>query len=128
MIVCDILSNRMMALPTFIDNVQNLAIENCLLLPLENIFASSVINDMDESQIEDLASEPSFVQADRDMQQRELQKLQSALRACSQRSIRVPSRHSFGAADTGERLRRWFLTIQLPTVMSTKHRTWSIAL
>lgn len=48
-----------------------------------------MINDMDDQMIERLASEPSVIQAEREMLQKELQRLQSALRACSRHNIRA---------------------------------------
>lgn len=87
-----------MALLTFIDNVQNLVIENCVLNSLENIFPSSVINDTDESQIEDLARSLCLCRLTGICNR----KNSNSLCACSQRSIRVISRHRFGETDSDE--------------------------
>ena len=68
------------ALTTFIDNVAILAIENCLLVPLEAIFTSLNVSNMESKQIKSLASEPAHVQSDREMYQTQLEKLRAGLR------------------------------------------------
>jgi hypothetical protein len=68
------------AIVTFVDNVATLGIENCLLYPLQRIFTSQVVNDMGDSQIQDLAAEPSYVTEDRKRLSQELEKLQTGLR------------------------------------------------
>jgi hypothetical protein len=68
---------------TFIDNVAILAIENCLLLPLESIFTSLAVNNMSDERIKFYGSEAPFIQADRERLRGELDKLQAGLRACS---------------------------------------------
>ncbi|OJJ43880.1 hypothetical protein ASPZODRAFT_73608 [Penicilliopsis zonata CBS 506.65] len=91
---------------TFIDNVAILAIENCLLLPLEAIFTSLTINNMEREQIELLASEPAYIKQDRNTLQNELEKLQAGLRACSRHKtlVRRPntSRKPAKASDKGQ--------------------------
>ncbi|KAL4742516.1 P-loop containing nucleoside triphosphate hydrolase protein [Aspergillus similis] len=68
------------AILTFVDNVAILGIENCLLYPLQRIFTSQVVNDMGDSQIQDLAAEPSYVTEERKRLSQELEKLQAGLR------------------------------------------------
>ncbi|KAL4908490.1 P-loop containing nucleoside triphosphate hydrolase protein [Aspergillus multicolor] len=68
------------AIVTFVDNVATLAIENCLLEPLQHIFTSQTINGMDESQIHELAAEPSFVNKERMRLSKELDKLRAGMR------------------------------------------------
>jgi hypothetical protein len=64
----------------FIDNVAILAIENCLLRPLEHIFSNQVINDMEDKEIEKLAGESQEVQEERDQLSGELKKLEAGMR------------------------------------------------
>ncbi|KAE8143529.1 P-loop containing nucleoside triphosphate hydrolase protein [Aspergillus pseudotamarii] len=64
---------------TFVDNVATLAIENCLLSPVEHIFTSQTVNNMDDQQIRELAAESSHVQQDRQRLDQELKRLQAGL-------------------------------------------------
>ncbi|KAL4972256.1 P-loop containing nucleoside triphosphate hydrolase protein [Aspergillus desertorum] len=68
------------AILTFVDNVAILGIENCLLYPLQRIFTSQVVNNMEDSQIQILAAEPSYVSDERKRLVQELEKLQAGLR------------------------------------------------
>lgn len=68
------------AIVTFVDNVATLGIENCLLDPLERIFTSQVVNYMEDSQVRQIATEPSYISEERDRLKRELGNLQSGLR------------------------------------------------
>lgn len=67
----------------FIDNVAILAIENCLLRPLEHIFSNQVINSMDDEEIEKLAGESQEVKEERERLSRELKKLEAGMRTLS---------------------------------------------
>jgi hypothetical protein len=66
-----------LAIVIFMNNVANLAIENCLLQPLESIFISSSVVNMDDQHIEDLASEPTLVREQRERLSYQLEKLQA---------------------------------------------------
>lgn len=59
----------------FVDNVAILAIENCLLRPLEHIFTGQTVVGMDEDQIREIATEPANIQKDRKGLNGELKKL-----------------------------------------------------
>lgn len=72
---------------TFIDNVSILVIENRLLFPLESILTSSTIANLDETNISDIVSEPSFIQAGRKVLQMESAKFQAAVDACARYNI-----------------------------------------
>ncbi|KAJ5649811.1 uncharacterized protein N7484_003534 [Penicillium longicatenatum] len=63
------------AILTFIDNVAILAIENCLLRPLEHIFTGQVVLELDDNEISKIAAEPSTTQKDRERLTDELEKL-----------------------------------------------------
>ncbi|KAJ5836851.1 Dynamin GTPase [Penicillium robsamsonii] len=63
------------AIVTFVDNVAILAIENCLLFPLEHIFTGKTVLSMDNQQIREIAAEPSNIQKDRERLNEELEKL-----------------------------------------------------
>ncbi|KAF3384322.1 Interferon-induced GTP-binding protein Mx2 [Penicillium rolfsii] len=60
---------------TFVENVAILAIENCLLFPLEHVFSSQIVVDMDDERIEKVATEPSETQKERTRLNEELEKL-----------------------------------------------------
>ncbi|KAL4994064.1 P-loop containing nucleoside triphosphate hydrolase protein [Aspergillus recurvatus] len=68
------------AILTFVDNVAVLGIENCLLYPLQHIFTGQVVNNMGDSQIQNLAAEPSYVTEERKRLSQELEKLEAGLR------------------------------------------------
>jgi hypothetical protein len=67
----------------FVDNVATLGIENCLLEPLQRIFTSQVVNNMEDDQVRELAAEPSYISEERDRLGGELEKLQAGLRTLS---------------------------------------------
>lgn len=67
-------------LPTFIDNIVILAIENCLLIPLGDIFTSLAVSRMEPETIQSLAEEPPHVQADRNRYSSQLEKLEAGLK------------------------------------------------
>lgn len=75
----------------FIDNVAILAIENCLLRPLEHIFSNQVINKMDDEEIERLAGESQEVKEERERLSRELKKLEAGMRTLSTFNVDRPS-------------------------------------
>lgn len=66
---------------TFIDNVAILAIENCLLRPLEHIFTGQTVLDLDDNKICKIAAEPSTTQRDRERLNEELEKLRKGRQA-----------------------------------------------
>lgn len=68
------------AILIFIDNVAILAIENCLLRPLEHIFSNQVINSMDDEEIQKLAGESQEVREEREQLSRELKNLEAGIR------------------------------------------------
>lgn len=65
---------------TFIDNVAMLAIENCLLRPLEHIFTSRLVNELSDERIGHLAAEETGGTETRERLNRELGKLHKAKR------------------------------------------------
>lgn len=73
------------------DNIATLAVENCLLAPLERIFTNQTVNTMDENQLKDLAAEPPFVREDRRRLTGELGKLQAGLQIFSVLGTGPPS-------------------------------------
>lgn len=62
---------------TFVDNVAILAIENCLLRPLEHIFTGQTVLGIHEDQIREIATEPASIQKDRKRLNEELKKLRA---------------------------------------------------
>ncbi|KAF7180986.1 hypothetical protein CNMCM7691_000115 [Aspergillus felis] len=79
------------AIVTFVDNVATLGIENCLLDPLQRIFTSQVVNNMDDDQIRELSMEQPYIHEERQRLGRELDKLQAGLRALSVFNTQKPS-------------------------------------
>ncbi|GFF97114.1 interferon-induced GTP-binding protein Mx [Aspergillus udagawae] len=79
------------AIVTFVDNVATLAIENCLLDPLQRIFTSQVVNNMDDDQIRELSMEQPYIHEERQRLGRELDKLQAGLRALGVFNTQKPS-------------------------------------
>ncbi|KAL7658742.1 hypothetical protein ACMYSQ_004844 [Aspergillus niger] len=79
------------AIVTFVDNVATLGIENCLLDPLQRILTSQVINNMNDDQVRELASEPSYISDERDRLASEVDKLQAGLRTLKTFNIQKPS-------------------------------------
>ncbi|KAJ5360681.1 Dynamin [Penicillium concentricum] len=63
------------AIVTFVDNIAILAIENCLLCPLEHIFTGKTVLSMNDQQIGEIAAEPSNIRKDRERLNEELKKL-----------------------------------------------------
>lgn len=76
-------NNLQKALTVFTENIAMLAIENCLLIPLETIFTGKMVCEMDTEQIVRLASEPDSVQHDREVLQNKVERLQACLKTCS---------------------------------------------
>lgn len=72
---------------TFVDNVAILAIENCLLCPLEHIFTGKTVLGMDDQQIQEIAAEPSNIQKDRERLNEELEKLRKGRQTLNAFSI-----------------------------------------
>lgn len=84
---------------TFVDNVAILAIENCLLCPLEHIFTGKTVLGMDDQQIREIAAEPSSIQKERERLNEELEKLRrgnQTLNAFSKADSSLRARHIFG--------------------------------
>lgn len=63
---------------TFVDNVAMLAIENCLLRPLEHIFTSRIVNDLSEERTQYLAAEQPGDAENRERLNEELDTLRKA--------------------------------------------------
>lgn len=72
-----------MSLRTFTDNVIILAIENCLVRDLPNVFTTRAVNRMKRAELEQLASESPEIQVERDEVQREYDSLNRGLEACN---------------------------------------------
>ncbi|KAI1467549.1 P-loop containing nucleoside triphosphate hydrolase protein [Daldinia caldariorum] len=72
-----------MSLRTFVDNVVVLAVENCLISDLPSILTTAKINEMEDSELERLASESPEVETERNELQSEYEALQKGLRICN---------------------------------------------
>ncbi|KAI0379189.1 P-loop containing nucleoside triphosphate hydrolase protein [Hypomontagnella monticulosa] len=72
-----------MSLRTFTDNVIVLAIENCLIRELPSIFTTDKVNEMEDDELERLASDSPEIQAERDELQAEHDALKKGLQICN---------------------------------------------
>ncbi|OCK79504.1 hypothetical protein K432DRAFT_354779 [Lepidopterella palustris CBS 459.81] len=89
---------------TFIDNVVILAIENCLVQPLESIFTTQTVNQLHHTVVTQLAAEPTYVQANRNQFKSDLEKLEAGLRTCNSFNIQGSQNrnlHALGKCPTG---------------------------
>ncbi|KAH9886830.1 P-loop containing nucleoside triphosphate hydrolase protein [Xylariomycetidae sp. FL2044] len=76
---------------TFSDNMITLAIENCLVAQLPSIFTTERVNNMEDEELERLASESPENQAERQEIQKEIAALREALQICNRyKGRRVP--------------------------------------
>ncbi|KAJ5970718.1 uncharacterized protein N7479_000636 [Penicillium vulpinum] len=84
----------------FMDNIATLAIENCLLAPLDSVLTTQTITNMEDNQIEELfAGVHEGVQKSRDYVTCELAKLQTGLRELKQFNIANQSTLSTGTIE-----------------------------
>ncbi|OOQ83643.1 dynamin family protein [Penicillium brasilianum] len=84
---------------TFVQNVAILAIENCLLFPLEDIFSPQTVVSMDDQQVQKVAAEPSETQRERARLNEELEKLRlgrETLEAYRPNEISLPKPPAMG--------------------------------
>jgi hypothetical protein len=79
---------------TFIDNVANLAVEQCLIDGLTDIFTAAKVAEMDDEQLGQLASESDVTTEDRLKLVKRVTKLQKALKICKVNSRRPPASKS----------------------------------
>jgi hypothetical protein len=70
------------ALDAFLENFANLAVEDCLIDDLENLFNADVVASMDATQIQELTAEPAEVVQKRADTEERLERLQKILRVC----------------------------------------------
>jgi cell division protein FtsB len=99
------------AIVTFVDNIAILAIENCLLCPLEHILTGKTVLSMDDQQIREIAAEPSNIQKDRERLNAELEKLRKARQTLN----------AFSTADSSLRARP-ILGMYIPYIGSWSHK------
>ncbi|KAK6398277.1 hypothetical protein LTR65_003357 [Meristemomyces frigidus] len=71
------------ALNTFTENVANLAVENCLVEDLLDLFTPVIVASMDAATVRNLTLEPSTVLRDREMNRKRLQTLKDILQVCN---------------------------------------------
>jgi len=69
---------------TFIDNIAVLAIEQCLIDELTNVFTPDVVADMDENTLGILAAESEDMKKERTRLQKKLDILRLGLYTCTQ--------------------------------------------
>ncbi|KAK7976570.1 hypothetical protein PG989_015033 [Apiospora arundinis] len=72
-----------MALRTFIDNVMILAIENCLVQDIPSIFTTEMVSQMDDAELDRLASESEDIRDERVQLQKEPDALKEGLKYCN---------------------------------------------
>ncbi|KAI1073392.1 P-loop containing nucleoside triphosphate hydrolase protein [Whalleya microplaca] len=73
-----------MSLRTFTDNVIVLAVENCLIRDLPSIFTTDKVNQMEDNELERLASESPEIQIERREVQAEYDALKKGLKLCNE--------------------------------------------
>lgn len=69
---------------TFIENVVNLVVENCLICDIPSILTPKKVNRMSEETLRDLASESHEVLLKREVLQEQTRTLREGLRICQQ--------------------------------------------
>ncbi|KAL3488729.1 hypothetical protein BJX62DRAFT_239825 [Aspergillus germanicus] len=70
------------AMMVFTENIATLAIENCLMLPLETIFSSKLVCGMGQEQIQRIVSEPASFDNGRQALRLEIDALEACLGTC----------------------------------------------
>ena len=84
------------ALDTFVDNMATLAIENCVLADLHELFSPTMVSEMDDETLKRLASESVETLRNRASATKELETFEDALRVCQGRdtgSLSLASSH-----------------------------------
>ena len=71
-----------MSLRTFTENVMILAVENCLIRRIPDIFEITMVTHMDDEKLASLASETRAVRDEREMLQRDVEVLERGLGEC----------------------------------------------
>ena len=104
------------AIVTFVDNVAILAVENCLLCPLEDIFTGKTVLGLDDEQVRQIAGEPLNIQKDRERLNGELDKLRKGRQTLN----------AFVIADSSLRARP-ILGIYIPRIGTWNHRLIGIS-
>ncbi|KAJ4416993.1 hypothetical protein N0V82_006442 [Gnomoniopsis sp. IMI 355080] len=84
-----------MSLRTFVENVTNLAIENCLLCDISGIFTPRLVNGMTEERLQQLAAEPEEITSQRKILYEEIDALRQGLIKCQQHRVREITGQSF---------------------------------
>lgn len=69
---------------TFIENVINLAVENCLIDDIPRILTPTVVSQMTEETLRDLASESDDILSKRTFLQEQVRLLREGLKICQQ--------------------------------------------
>lgn len=84
-----------MSLRTFVENVINLAIENCLLCDIPGILTPRVVNAMPEERVKQLASESEEITSQRNTLLEEIEALHKGLIKCQQHRVREITGQTF---------------------------------
>jgi len=71
-----------MSLSTFTENIMILAVENCLIRKIPDMFASTMITSMEDEVLAKLGSETRKVREERETLQLDLSVLEGGLREC----------------------------------------------
>jgi hypothetical protein len=89
---------------TFIDNIATLAVENCLMAELTNIFPSSKILDMEDHELAILAGESEKILTDRRYAEEKSRLLKRSLKTCRLHMSRRPIPHEESQRTTTQEL------------------------
>lgn len=86
-----------MSLRTFVENVTNLAIENCLLCDISSIFTPKLVNGMTGERLNQLAAEAEEITSQRKTLHEEIDALRQGLIKCQQHRVREITGQSFSS-------------------------------
>ncbi|KAM7203198.1 interferon-induced GTP-binding protein Mx [Naviculisporaceae sp. PSN 640] len=81
-VIDSMLTSYEMSLSTFTDNILVLAVENCLIRKVPEMFQSTMVTSMDDEMLARLGSETRSVREEREMLQQDLEILDGGLKEC----------------------------------------------
>jgi Dynamin family/Dynamin central region len=79
------------ALDVFVDNVSSLAVENCLMIALENLLSPLTVSEMSDEELEDIAFESSDVRELRSQTLEKQSSLQKSFELCRRQARKLAS-------------------------------------
>jgi hypothetical protein len=92
MVLSELTLDRKMSLRIFTENVMVLAIENCLIRKVPDIFETGMVDKMDDEMLARLASETRVVRDEREMLEHDLEVLGRGLNECKRHRPSLPGK------------------------------------